>query len=242
MAQPVAGSSGDGRLPLVPKMSRVPASDELTLLPERTSLPRGLSALSEAEVVASQRGRIMQAITEEVAEHGYHACSVQGVIRRAGVSRGAFYGAFADKEDAFQAAHVAASQQLLDLIAAAVREAPAGDWRARHRSGVVAYLEGFMSAPAYAVSFMVELRAAGPRLLEQRDRVLDRHARRIAAVAEEARREHPSRPALSARAILGLAAGADELATREIRTGPIGRLTDLAEPILEFHLAAIAPA
>jgi len=88
MVQPVAGSSGDGRLPLVPKMSRVPASDELTLLPERTSLPRGLSALSEAEVAASQRGRIMQAITEEVAEHGYHACSVQGVIRRAGVSRG----------------------------------------------------------------------------------------------------------------------------------------------------------
>ncbi len=217
------------------------ASDELTLLPERTLLPRGLSALSHAEVAASQRGRIMQAVTEEVAERGYKASSVQGVIRRARVSRGAFYGVFVDKEDAFQAAHVAASEQLLDLIAAAVEVAPVGDWRARHRAGVVAYLEGFESAPAYAISFMVELRAAGPRLLEQRDRVVDRHARRIVAVAEQARREHPARPALSSLAIVGLVGGTDELVTRAIRTGQIGRLTDLVEPIVEFHLAAIAP-
>lgn len=223
-------------------MPRVATRDELTLLPERISLPRGLSALPDAEVASSHRGRIMQAITEEVAERGYHACSVQGVIRRARVSRGAFYGAFVDKEDAFQAAHVAASQQLLDLIAVAVEQAPQGDWRARHRAGVVAYLEGFESAPAYAVSFMVELRAAGPRLLEQRDRVVDRHARRIAAVAQQARREHPARPALSSQAVLGLVAGADELVTRAIRTGQIGRLTDLVEPIVGFHLAAIAPA
>lgn len=216
--------------------------DELTLLPARTSLPRGTSALPDAEVAASQRGRIMQAIVEEVAASGYSSCSVSGITARARVSRGAFYANFADKEDAFQAAHVLASRQLLDLISAAVRAAPAGDWRARHRAGVTAYLAGFAGAPAYATSFMVELRAAGPRLLDQRDRVLDQHARRLATVARAARAGHPARPPLSAAAILGLAAGADELATREIRADRTDRLALLVDPIVEMHLAAFLPA
>lgn len=214
-------------------------SDGLTLLPDRTSLPRGTSALPDAEVAASQRGRIMQAIVEEVAERGYRTTSVQDVIKRARVSRSAFYGVFVDKEDAFAAAHMAASRQLLDLIASAVKSLVANDWRMRHRAGVVAYLDGFMRAPAYAVSFMVEARAAGPRLLDQRDRVLERHARRIGAVAEQARREDPSSPSLSALGAIGLAGAADELATREIRAGRIAHLMELADPIVELHLAAM---
>lgn len=217
-------------------------TDELTLLPARTSLPRGTSALSGAEVAASQRGRIMQAIIEEVAATGYAACSVAAVTARARVSRSAFYANFADKEDAFQAAHVTASRQLLDVIADAVATAPPGDWRARHRAGIAAYLGGFVEAPAYAMSFMVELRAAGPRLLDQRDRVLDHHVRRLAAVAEAARPERPSRSPLPAATILGLAAGADELVTREIRAGRTLQLAALVEPIVALHVAAFAPA
>lgn len=227
MTQPVTARS----------LPTVTAHDELTLLPERTSLPRGLRALPEAEVAASQRGRILQAITEVVAERGYHATSVQDVIARARVSRTAFYGGFRDKEEAFAAAHLEASQQLFELISAAVRAAPRDDWRARNRAGTTAYLRGFQSAPAYAVSFMVEIRAAGPRLADQRDRVLERHARRLGAVAREAGRS------LSKAAIIGLTGAADELTTREIRAGRIEGLLDLVEPIMELNLAAMtAPA
>lgn len=215
------------------------AHDELTLLPDRTSLPRGLSALPEAEVAASQRGRIMQAIVEEVAERGYAATSVQDVIRRARVSRSAFYSVFTDKEDAFAAAHATASQQLLDLIATAVRTAADEPWRIRHQIGVTAYLRGFMSAPAYATSFMVQARAAGPRVLDQRDRVLERHARGIGRIAAEARRGHPSLPPLPPSAAIGLAGAADELATREIRAGRIPRLTELVDPIVTLHVAVM---
>lgn len=223
-------------------VSKTQPATGLTLLPARTSLPRGLRALPEAEVAESQRGRILQAITEEVGERGYHATSVQDVIGRARVSRTAFYGAFRDKEDAFATAHLAASEQLFELISSAVRSERSGDWRARHSAGVTAYLRGFKSAPAYAVSFMVEIRAAGPRLLDQRDQVLERHARRLAAVAAAAHREQPSRPALSRAAIIGLTGAADELATREIRAGRIQGLLDLAGPIMELHLAAMTAA
>lgn len=216
-------------------------TDELTLLPSRTSLPRGTSALPGTEVAASQRGRIMQAIVEEVAESGYVACSVAAVTARARVSRSAFYGQFADKEDAFSAAHMAASRQLLDLIAAAVGAAPASDWRARHRAGVGAYVDGLAGSPAYATSFMVELRAAGPRLLDQRDRVMDEHARRLGAVAAAARRERRAQPRVPPAVLLGLAAGADELVTREIRGGRVDALDRLVKPIVALHLAVFAP-
>ena len=210
------------------------APDELTLLPERISLPRGSGALPEAEVAASQRGRILQSIIEEVADRGYHQSNVAGVIARARVSRSAFYSAFSDKEDAFAAAHLQASQQLFDVITAAALAHPRHDWRARHRAGVVAYLEGFRSAPAYAVSFMVEIRAAGPRLADQRDAVLERHARRLTRVARDA--DLPLTRTIS----IALTGAADELTTREIRAGRIDRLPDLAEPIVELTLAVLS--
>lgn len=215
------------------------ASAELTLLPERTTLPRGMSALPEAEVAASQRGRILQGITEAVAEHGYHATSVKHVIERARVSRGSFYAAFTDKEDAFAAAHVAASRQLLDLVGAAVREVGDAAWRPRLEAGIRGYLEGFVSAPAYAVSFMIEVRAAGPRLLDQRDRVLERYAHRIGAVASAAYAEDPRRRELSPMAVIALTGAADELATRQIRAGRIEQLGELLDPIVELHVAAM---
>ena len=221
-------------------MSPGDVRERLTLLPERMQLPRGRSALPDDQVAASQRGRIMQAIVEVVAERGYPSTSVQDVIRRARVSRTAFYDCFVDKQDAFAHAHAAASQQLLDLIAAAVHAVEGADWRTRHRAGVTAYLDGFRSAPAYAVSFMVELRSAGSRLLDQRDQVLERHARRIAAIAKDARHERPDRPTPSELAIIGAAAAGDELVAREVRAGRIAQLGELVGPIVEVHLAVIA--
>ena len=75
-------------------------------MPDRIGLPRGRAALSEREVAASQRGRILQGVTEEVAARGYAATTVQHVISRARVSRRAFYDQFTDKQDAFARAHL----------------------------------------------------------------------------------------------------------------------------------------
>ena len=213
--------------------------DELTLLPVRTQLPRGRSALPGVEVAESQRGRILQAITEEVAERGYPATRVQDVINRARVSRKAFYDVFTDKQDAFAAAHLAASRQLLDLVTAAVAPVPDGDWRARHRVGVETYLAGFVSAPAYAVAFMVEIHSAGERLSAQREQVMDRYAGRTLRTARQAHAEHPQRPMPSDLVVLGVVAGADELVTRQIRAGRLAQLPELLDPILRLQLAVI---
>lgn len=215
------------------------ARDELTLLPVRTQLPRGRSALPGVEVAESQRGRILQAVTEEVAESGYTATRVQDVINRARVARKAFYDVFTDKQDAFAAAHLAASQQLLDLVSQAVIGLEDGDWRGRQRASAQAYLAGFVAAPAYAVSFMVEIHSAGARLLEQREQVMNRYADRTLLMARQAHAENPHYDMPSELVVLGVVAAADELVTRYIRAGRLADLPELLTPILQIQLAVL---
>lgn len=217
----------------------------LTLMPDRLGLPRGRSALPESEVAASQRGRILQAITDEVADRGYAQTTVQHVIKRARVSRTAFYDNFADKQDAFALAHAEASHQLLDLIRRRVVALGDVDWRTRMRGGVEAYLAGFEGAPSYAVSFMVELRAAGPRLLDQRDRVLEQHAHDFARLAQAAATEDGRVVRPTDLEVIAVIGAADELATRAIRStlpGEVPVLGALIAPITSIYEAVLVRA
>lgn len=212
---------------------------QLTLLPDRLGLPRGRSALPGPEVADSQRGRILQAVTDEVAERGYAETSVAHLTARARVSRSAFYRMFADKQDAFAEAHLAASEQLFGLIQGAVEADADKPWSVRHHAAIAAYLDGFCAAPSYATSFMVEIRSAGDRLLDQRDLMLERHARGVRALAREAHAENPERSVPSEAAIIGAVGGSDELATRMIRAGRFDDLPSLLGPILELQRAVI---
>lgn len=217
----------------------------LTLLPERVGLPRGRAALPESEVAASQRGRILQAVTEEVATRGYAATTVQHVISRARVSRSAFYDHFDDKQDAFTQAHREACQQLLDLVRHTVAATASAPWRQRLRIGVEAYLRGFERAPAYAVSFAVELHAAGPRVLDQRDHFIEQHAVHLQRLAVSAQAEDPRVRRPSRLVAIGVVGAADELATRRIRTTPRGaapNLDRLCTPITEIYQAVLVRA
>src|SRR5258706_9322051 len=64
-------------------------------LPSR--LPSGRHGLTREAVVASQRGRLVDAMAQVVAEKGYPAATVADVGERAGGSRRTFYEQFADK-------------------------------------------------------------------------------------------------------------------------------------------------
>src|ERR1700721_2340996 len=78
-------------------------------------LPRGRHGLPREQVLASQRGRMLQAIAEAVADKGYARVTVADVISRAGVSRETFYEQFEDKEAAFPRARGAAPARRIEL-------------------------------------------------------------------------------------------------------------------------------
>jgi AcrR family transcriptional regulator len=126
-------------------------------------------------VAASQRGRVLAAMAEAVAEKGYGAVSVSDVVSRAGVSRKTFYAHFEDKLTCFLAAYDLG----VDVLFSTVAEAGAGldDPLVIARARVRRYLETLAAEPAFARTFLIEVNAAGPRALERRRQVHEQFAR-----------------------------------------------------------------
>ena len=84
--------------------------------PKPEKLPGGLHGLSRAEVVASQRSRLLQAMVEVVGERGYADTNVREVIERAGVSRKTFYELFPTRDDCLLAVYDEAAQCLRGVV------------------------------------------------------------------------------------------------------------------------------
>ena len=129
------------------------------------------------------RARVLEAITQVVADKGYAATTVADVCRAARVSRGTFYALFEGKEDAFLEAHSHGIDVLEARIELAVREEP-GDWVARLRAGLRAYVKTLAGEPRFARTYVHEIHAAGPRAQAARDAALRRFALRYRASFE----------------------------------------------------------
>jgi AcrR family transcriptional regulator len=84
--------------------------------PRPQQLTGGLHGLTRAEVTASQRSRLLQAMVEIVGERGYAETSVRDVTDRAGVSRKTFYELFATRDDCLYAVYDDAAQCLRGVV------------------------------------------------------------------------------------------------------------------------------
>jgi AcrR family transcriptional regulator len=133
--------------------------------------------------MASQRGRMLDAMAQVVAEKGYGSATVADVIERAGVSRKTFYEHFRDKEACF----LAAFDTGVEIILSTVRDADPGgdDPLERVRARVRTYLQTLEAEPAFARTFVIEVGAAGPRALQRRHEVLGEFAASARELAEE---------------------------------------------------------
>ncbi|MTB89123.1 TetR/AcrR family transcriptional regulator [Aeromicrobium senzhongii] len=216
----------------------------LSLLPDRAGLPRGRAALSEAEVGAAHRARIMQAVTDEVAEVGYARTTVAGITARARISRTTFYQWFAGKEESFAAAHEAISEQLVQVIRERAATTPDSAWQDRIALGVQALAHSLEARPTFARSYLVEVHGAGERLGQQRDRVVDRHARSLARVAGLAAAAGASVRIPTQWEVVGAIGATEELFARQIRRTPPRRrlrLAGLVDPVVTIHTAVLRP-
>jgi AcrR family transcriptional regulator len=200
-------------------------------------LPSGRHGLTREAVVASQRGRLVDAMAQVVAEKGYPATTVADVVERAGVSRRTFYEQFADKEACFLAAYDVGLSAVLGRIQEAVEVRAAGGWRERARAGVEAFLALLASEPAFARALQLEILTAGPAALERRAGMLVMFSGIWRNVFDQARAEEPALPALPDEVFTILTAGLEELIRDCIRTRGTDALPDLAEPIVRTVVA-----
>lgn len=192
-------------------------------------LPRGRHGLSRKAVRRSQRGRLLQAMMELVAQHGYAATTVPEVVARARVSRNAFYEFFADKEACFLAmCEDEAAQFSADVRAMAALEK---EWKGALRAGIRASLAWYRQRPEFSRAYFVELPTAGQAALEQRRRAYLPFEQMLEFVAGWARREAPALPPLRRRMPHIAIVAITETVAAEVRADSIERLLELEDDL-----------
>jgi AcrR family transcriptional regulator len=152
-------------------------------------LPRRPRAPARAALRASQRGRLLCAIADAVAEKGYAATSVADVIALAGVSRKTFYAHFEDKEACFLASYDVGAE----AIHTALVEAVAGleDWEEVLDAALGTWLAVLESDLAFTRAYMVEVWSAGAAARERWKVRRDRTEALLRALHERIRAQDP---------------------------------------------------
>lgn len=204
-------------------------------------LPRGRSSLPPSAVRAAQRERLLTAAVAAVAERGFHAITVADVVRRAKVSRGAFYAHFADKESCFLAATEHGGELLVDAVSTATDAAP-DDTPPEDllRVGCRAYLRFLADEPAFARVFFIDMPAAGAGAVALMDGAQHRFAELNRRWHDHARRARPDWPALPYDAYLGLSGAATELVSVRVRHDRTAELPGLEDTLVALFLSVMA--
>lgn len=208
---------------------------------EAPGLPRGRSSLPQSAVRAAQRERLLAAAVASVAETGFHALTVADIVRRAKVSRAAFYVHFSDKENCFLSATRHGGAKLFEAVVAATRELPSGASPEDHlRAGCRAFLRFLTDEPAFARVFYVDMPAAGAHAVARMDAAQHRFAELNREWHERALRRRPEWPDVPYDAYLGLAGATAELVSVRVRHGRTAELPELEDTLVALHLAVLA--
>ena len=207
----------------------------------KPGLPRGGSRLPLSAVRASQRERLLRSVIAAVSESGYVAVIVADIVRRARVSRAAFYAHFADKEDCFLAATAEGRDLMIAQVVSATRALPAeaGDDEVL-RVACRAYLAFLAGEPAFARVFYIHMPTAGPRAVDRLDAGTGLFADLNQKWHQRAREHHPEWPSVPSEAYLALAGATVELVRSMVRAGRTDALPELEETLVSLHLAVLA--
>jgi AcrR family transcriptional regulator len=113
---------------------------------------------------------MLRAVPAAVRAKGFSALTVEDVCARAKVSRRTFYENFRDKQDCFITSYHQHAQELLTVVGGA--PPLKGRWEERVRLGMVALLRYLAERDDVAHMAVIEVMAAGPVALDERDRAI----------------------------------------------------------------------
>jgi AcrR family transcriptional regulator len=171
-------------------------------------LPRGRHGMSREQVRAAQRDRLLIAVTELLAAHGYRGFGPGEIASRAGVSLAAFYELFENKE----ACVFAGYDRFIDVLL--TRMAALDETRKERatltKEIVRTYLETLASDLVVARAYQVEIDALGPPARERRRNALNAFAAYFRELGE---RVSPGARELPLSAFIGAVYAARQLAS-----------------------------
>lgn len=179
---------------------------------------------------ASQRERLVEAMTQTAARYGHQHASVARVVEQAGVSRATFYKYFADKEDCFLAAFEVAAEPVESALERTEAEQLPVD---RSRVLLEELLSEASRDPAGAHILMLDARAGGrgarlahERLMAQGVETLERWL--------QAENEEGWRLAITGRAVME---GVIGVITNRAFRGETAQIADLHDDLVAWILS-----
>ena len=203
---------------------------------------RGWGDEGRDAVYASQRARMLDAMSRAVAGKGYARVSVADVVELAGVSRRTFYEQFTDKEHCFLVAYECGTDAVIDEMVAAAARADGADWRGRLRAALEGYTGILAAEPEFARAFLIDVLGAGPKAVELRRVVYERFVEQYRALSALAAHEEPNGrpvPDLYLRALVG---GIGELVGMHVLSEGARSLPELTPDLVALVTAVFAGA
>lgn len=185
--------------------------------------------LSREFVLTHKRSRILDAVAELSAEHGYEAMTITDIVSRAGVARKTLYENYVGKEEVFLAALDAA----FATVFARVEEtcsAEVGEWPERVRAALVELLDYLSDHPAEAKMLVVEAPAATRASAARYQAAVDR----FIGLLSDATPATKNTPGTIEESVVG---GVAWILNRQIRRGEAEQMKDLVAELSEFVLA-----
>jgi AcrR family transcriptional regulator len=191
-------------------------------------LPRGPHRLTQEQVSADQRRRMIDAMIGLTGERGYAATTVAEVTARAEVSRKTFYQHFKDRSDLLLAAFDAASLAAFDEITVAAQRTggPARQFEALMGRFARVALE----SPGMIALSTIEIAAVDPDGLERRQRLMDAYGQLIGErLGADVERQAPP-PALAQ----ALAGSANRTIDANLRMGCVEELATISKQLARW--------
>jgi AcrR family transcriptional regulator len=201
-------------------------------------LPRPRYSNTRDELRASQRGRLICAIADVVAEKGYAATTVADVIELAGVSRKTFYEHFGDKEDCFLAAYDHGAKATYEAMIQAAEGLR--DWREILDSVLTTWLEFLDADLAFTRAYMVEFWGAGDAARERWKLRRDRTGELMKTLHKLARKEDPSIARVSDTVVAAVVGGVNRVLISHVLSDNPAPLTTLKPELLRFIKLTLA--
>jgi len=194
-------------------------------------VPSGTMEAPQVAASDPNRLRLVEGMFAAIEKKGYAATTIADIVRYAQTSKRTFYEHFADKDECLLVAFAAAADEMLRLIATAVEaSSPSED---RVRVGVSAYVQALEARPALARTFLLDIYAAGPRVMDQRREVHRRFADALRRLASAARKEHPEIRPLTPAMATALVGGINELVLVALESSP-ARLRSITETAVDL--------
>ncbi len=152
---------------------------------------------SRSFIVHSQRERILDAVANITADHGYSALKIEDIVSEAGVSIQTFYEHFTGKEDAVLVAYEIGHLRGLAIVEHAYRAQP--DWASGVRAAVHALLEFLAGEPAFTHLALLDAHVATSESAHRAELGITAYAQLLVPGLVAAEKHHP--PAVTIEAI-----------------------------------------